>query len=325
MNHTILQGLSDIQSIRYSHLASATIIIFDHLITIDSEVELIWKSSWSLGKAMFFLNRYYTLVSVIVNTYGLFSPSLTDNFCLTFFRWQGWTGLVSCMISEIILQMRIYALYSLDKRILALMVVCFLGSIGTSAWVMGSVLSKIHATASHLTSNFEFCVPHNLSDHFFVFWIPMLAFETLLCGLALFRGYQTFRSSNGPFASGKHIVGILIRDSLLYFLVMFATYLTNLLVWIGLRQSLLEIPIGFSVALACVMGNRVIFNVRALALEQDLLPGQSKKIHVELHTVRTRSISIASSDATLSHSSYGMTLSEHERHRLRCLKSDRDV
>ncbi|KAF5383063.1 hypothetical protein D9615_004822 [Tricholomella constricta] len=174
------------------------------------------------------------------------------------------------MISEIILQMRLFALYSLNRKILALMLGCFIVSTAASAAVMGSILSQISADAIRLTPNLIFCVPFNVSNHFFAFWIPMLAFESLLCGLALYKGYETFRSSSSPFRSGKHLVGILIRDSIFYFLVMFATYLTNLLVWTiapmelmrEAQQNLLEIPIGFSVALSCVLGNRMILNVR---------------------------------------------------------------
>ncbi|KAJ6468127.1 hypothetical protein C8R47DRAFT_1223418 [Mycena vitilis] len=74
----ITTALRDIQATRYAQLASSAIIIWDHLITLDEEVELIWKSSWSMGKGLFVINRYYTLISVVINNYALLSPSLTD-------------------------------------------------------------------------------------------------------------------------------------------------------------------------------------------------------------------------------------------------------
>jgi len=259
--NVLLTGLQDIQTTRYSQLASSAIIIFDHIITLDEEVELIWKSSWSMGKVLFVINRYYTLISVIVNNYALFSPTLTDSFCLRFFQWQGWTGLIACMIAEVILQMRLYALYFLNKRVLALMVTMFLMSSASSAAIMGTVLSGISALAHPLPGT-TFCYPVNVPGYFFAFWIPIIGFESLLCGLALYRGFETFRASGTLFQSGRHLVAILIRDSVLYFLVMFATYFTNMLVWISGTPNLLEIPIAFSVALSCCLGNRMILNVR---------------------------------------------------------------
>jgi hypothetical protein len=262
----IFTGLHDIQATRFAQLASSAIIIFDHLITLDEEVELIWKSSWSMGKLLFIINRYYTLISVIINNYALFSPALTDSFCLRFFHWQGWTGLIACMIAEVILQMRLYALYFLNKKVLALMVTTFIISSASSAVIMGKVLSGITAV-SHPLPGLAFCVPVGVADYFFAFWIPIIGFESLLCGLALCRGIQTFRASGSQYQSGRHLVAILIRDSVLYFLVMFATYFTNMLVWVTAPSNLLEIPIAFSVALSCCLGNRMILNVREVNRE----------------------------------------------------------
>ncbi|KAF8068044.1 hypothetical protein FPV67DRAFT_1669904 [Lyophyllum atratum] len=302
-------AVHDIQAIRYSQLASGTIILYDHLVTLDQEVELIWKCSWSWGKGLFIINRYYALVSVIVNTYGmafqrfevgmqlsspdlgLFSPDFSNT---------GWTGLIACMISEIILQMRLYAMYSLNKKVLALMGSCFIIATAASAAVMGTVLSEMTASAVPLSSSLVFCVPKNISPHFFAFWIPMLAFESLLCGLALYKGYETFRSSGSHFRSGRHLVGILIRDSILYFLVMFATYLTNLLVWIIARQNLLEIPIGFSVALSCVMGNRIVLNVREVNRELERARSSEKPATRSHVTARSRSIILPLGQSSLS-------------------------
>ncbi|KAG6902126.1 hypothetical protein C0995_004072 [Termitomyces sp. Mi166 len=72
---------------------------------------------------------------------------LTDG-CISglhFFRWQGWTGLITCMIAEVILQMRLYAMYSLNKKVLALMGASFICTTAASAAIMGFVLSKITA------------------------------------------------------------------------------------------------------------------------------------------------------------------------------------
>ena len=49
----------------------------------------------------------------------------------------------------VILQMRIYALYSLNKKILALMVVCFIAASTASAVVMGTALSRITGIVYH--------------------------------------------------------------------------------------------------------------------------------------------------------------------------------
>lgn len=85
--------------------------------------------------------------------------------------------------------------------------------------------TRITATA-HPFPSATVCYASGIHPSFYAFWIPMLAFETLLCLLALIRGFQTFHKEGSLFQSGRHLVHILIRDSVLYFLV----WVKNLLV-----------------------------------------------------------------------------------------------
>jgi len=261
-------------------MAASAIIVYDYMITFDQEIELIWKARWSMVKYLFLVNRYYILCCVIFNNYALFTTSLTDSFCLRWFQWQGWTGLVGCMIAEIILQARIYALYLLNKKVLALMLTCFVASSTCAAVIMGRALSNITAV-SELIPGMPFCIPLDVPPRFYTFWIPILAFETLLCALALGRGIQTARAERGTFRFRRDLVNILVRDSVLYFLVILATYLTNLVVWSTQSEYLIEVPIAFSVAMSCVMGNRIILNVRGM--KKDLQSVDIPRLHPQDH------------------------------------------
>lgn len=262
----IITAVKNIQRSRCAELASSAIIVWEHLITLDQEFELIWKANWSAGKCLFLINRYYGLFMVIFNNYGTFATTITNEFCLRWFHWQGWTALIACVIAEVILQIRLYALYYLNRGILLFMVICFMVSTAASAMIMGIILSRITARVD-LIPGMTFCGSLDFPSYIFSFWIPMIAFESLLCGMALYRGLQPVLSDRSESRSGGHILDILVRDSIIYFLVIFATYLTNMLFWLLGTVSAREIPVGFSVAMSCVMANRVILNVRELHRE----------------------------------------------------------
>jgi len=283
--NVLVPFIREIQHARYSTLAASTIIVYDHVISLDQEIELVWKAPWTMGKVLFFLNRYYPLCIVVFNQYTLFSSILTDELCTNWLRWQGWTGLATCMVAEVILQLRLYALYFLDKKVLLFMVVSFLATSAGSAAIMGNVLSKVTARA-HVIPGLPFCVPIDLPDYVYTFWIPILANESLLCGMALFRGFQAFRYRQNVFQSGRHLVTLLLRDSIIYFLIIFVTYLTNLLIWSTGKIGLIEIPAGFTVAMSCVMGNRLILNVRSLKreMEQSIEHRDKSIFHLPLTT-----------------------------------------
>ncbi|KAI8986869.1 hypothetical protein BD414DRAFT_415802 [Trametes punicea] len=237
------QAIPTIEKTRYAELASTVIILFDHIITLDQE-----HSPWSLGKVLFLVNRYYALCIVI---------------CLSWFKWQGWTGVITFVIAELILQLRLYALYFRDKRILVCMATVCLGAAASSAYVMGRALSRISSVAVTLPqTGSTVCVPSGLPNDFYAFWIPMLISESVLCGLALLRGFQSYRPGSNMFQNGKRIIEILVRDSLFYFVIIFATYLVNTILFLTRPGLEVEIPIGFAVALAVVMANRLCLNVR---------------------------------------------------------------
>lgn len=259
--HALLRGLERLKIMHYAHLCAACIVIFDHLVTLDAEINLIWPSSWSFEKTLFLLNRYYSLAAVTFNTYVLFVATKTNTLCLHYYRWQGWTGLIACMLAEAILQTRLYALYSLDKKVLVFMLASFALSISLSAYIMGSVLSNLTVTAVNLPVDGMFCHSTGIPSNFYLFWIPLLAFECLLCGLALFKGFQTLRNRKSSLRSGRWLVTILIRDSVVYFFAICATYLTTLLIWI-FAPTVMDVPVGFTLAMSCVLANRVLLNVK---------------------------------------------------------------
>ncbi|KAF9558591.1 hypothetical protein CPC08DRAFT_709544 [Agrocybe pediades] len=167
------------------------------------------------------------------------------------------------------------------------MLTCYVAALATSAWVMGNALNKITATALTLVPGYTFCVPSGVPSNFYAFWIPMLAFESLLSTLALIRGFQAFKLNGSLFHSGRQLVGILIRDSLMYFFVIFSTYLTCLLVWMLAPTSLLEVPVGFTIAMSCVLCNRVVLNVREVSRDMETTRRQhTSQKQLTHHTVQ---------------------------------------
>lgn len=94
--------IQDMQTTRYALLSANTIVLFDHLITLNDEVSLIWDSGWSPGKILFLINRYYNLGGVMFIYYALFLAKKSNDlyYCLHLFQWQGCTGILAFMIAE---------------------------------------------------------------------------------------------------------------------------------------------------------------------------------------------------------------------------------
>lgn len=263
----LLQGLQGLYTTQYAELASSTIIVYDHFVTLDQEVELIWKSGWSFGKCLFLVNRYYTLFVVVFNNYVLFNSSISSNLCATWFRWQGISGILSFTMGELILQLRLYALYSLNRKVLVLMGTVFAATFITSATIMGFALARIKTlVVPKEILGVSICTPSNLHEitFFFAFWIPIMTCEALLCALVIFKAVRGWRRRENLRDSGKALVTVLIRDSIFYFLVLFVVYLTNTIIFVGGDAVRIEAAVNYAVSMSCVIGNRLCLNVRGM-------------------------------------------------------------
>ncbi|KDR81219.1 hypothetical protein GALMADRAFT_241762 [Galerina marginata CBS 339.88] len=264
--HPSVSGLFDLQGTHYARIASNAMFLYDHLITVNDEVELIWKAKWSFVTILFLMNRYYVLAAVFFNLYVFFSPNITDTICTRYSHWEAWSGLVVFMPAHGILQIRIYALYSLNKKILALMLVFYITSSSVSAWILRTDLESLVVAALPILGG-KFCVPTKISS-FSSFWIPVLLFDFMLFSLAVIRGVGEYRSKGSSiFRGSRSLMNILIRDSVFYFLVIAITYLTCLQFWLS-APLLVEAPLGFAPAMSSVLASRVLFNIRRASREE---------------------------------------------------------
>ncbi|KAJ3863358.1 hypothetical protein EV359DRAFT_64873 [Lentinula novae-zelandiae] len=201
-----VSAIRNLEVIKFTNLAAGTVIIYDHLLTLNDE-----KNSWSMGKALFIINRYYSLIAtIVINNYGVFDISTgRDNF----------TNAIICNHSK-------------------------------SRSSGGRRIQECHSLIppeAYKDTETLLCVPL-LPTFSYSFWIPRLAFETVLCILALIRGFQLHKDEIGETDwSGNDLMRILIRDSIGYYIVMFAIYLMCLVVWIT-NIDLAGISFGISVA-----------------------------------------------------------------------------
>ncbi|KAF9552818.1 hypothetical protein CPC08DRAFT_754541 [Agrocybe pediades] len=259
-----------IQYERYGHLAAGSIALYDYVITFGQEVELIWLERWSVVKVLFLANRYYALTSVIWDYYGIFDLAASTKvrpICESFSIWQGVTNIAVNALAQGILQLRIYALYPDNKRVLGLMVSTFVASIAASSAL--SWRQIIPALSEGAQAGGQLCTvelpPFKFKQ---LVWVPMLIFETLLFFLACVKGYQNFdRKPFGPFLfhrSCQRLADVLFRDSVIYFAAIGATHITCFLVWLFLPDFTIT-PMAFSVVIPCILANRLVLNLRATA------------------------------------------------------------
>ncbi|KLO07430.1 hypothetical protein SCHPADRAFT_945302 [Schizopora paradoxa] len=119
--------------LKFSLAASVLVLIYDTLLTIDDEVEYIWKQKFSAVTFIFFMNRYYAIAVMVVTTLQEILPVFTAAKMIKFPLFAGSIPLT--IFPNIIIGLRVYALYKRD-RILGVILVAFnITLVGVGLWL----------------------------------------------------------------------------------------------------------------------------------------------------------------------------------------------
>ncbi|KAF5381687.1 hypothetical protein D9615_005458 [Tricholomella constricta] len=220
-------------------LVGVTWIFHDYFITLEDEVLYIWSLKRGTAKYMFIWIRYYSLALLlfdVVQIHVFSRPGITSDFlCVAMDPITRLAGAIALWSIEIIMQLRVFALYGCSRKIAILNGVLFLGSIAGFFWVLVFNTKRRHdliADAIHLP--LPGC-PSLHSGLEWLQWIPATAFEGLLFGFALFK---TLRSTTSRAIRGVKIslYEILLRDNLLYFFTIAVLLIFNNLMVVGVTH-----------------------------------------------------------------------------------------
>ncbi|KAF9557376.1 hypothetical protein CPC08DRAFT_725121 [Agrocybe pediades] len=137
-------------------------------------VNLVWMYRWSIVKVLFLANR--------------------DIFCwrpFTSFQTEGTNidrlniiaALLSSLLTEAILQIRVYALYYQANRtkVLWFMLSCFTVTSAVSGWLLSVDLSSSNSQAVQIVPGTVTCAFPMLPAQAFAFWVPSNVYDTILC------------------------------------------------------------------------------------------------------------------------------------------------
>ncbi|KAH7922161.1 hypothetical protein BV22DRAFT_1017803 [Leucogyrophana mollusca] len=160
---------------RYMFAATATLVLYDHLIAIDDEVTYFWSGRWNISRVLYFSVSYMscTLYTVFSRRYvsaDLLVASISSTFTMTF---NGSAALA----------LRVWYLFTHNRAIQALVGVAFvLCTAATSTFA-----SRIYGTPSGALIGQTDC---RSSDNFQAIWrlyLPSIIFHSFLYILTLYR------------------------------------------------------------------------------------------------------------------------------------------
>ncbi|KIK42355.1 hypothetical protein CY34DRAFT_151880 [Suillus luteus UH-Slu-Lm8-n1] len=161
-NDPSLWPLIDLQ-ILYSYwiVTAGVVVVYNWVLTLGQEIELIWRQRWSLMTMLYLGIRYIGILYSVINVLSHMSfVSLTDAVSNILYYTTSGTNLVVIAMLEVIMIARLHAMYQRSKMMLIFLVISFL--------VINIACGVITAIA----------LSHIVLEEFILSGIHMCSFET---------------------------------------------------------------------------------------------------------------------------------------------------
>ncbi|KAJ8591999.1 hypothetical protein M405DRAFT_79585 [Rhizopogon salebrosus TDB-379] len=265
-----MDGLLVLQSFQrnaYLAVSFAVAGFYDHVTIFPREVQYIWQRPCSILTVLYLLSRYLGDVLLVfymlVNGPGVTVPRGVSTV-LTIL--DVWGLLASTALMQVIMQLRVYAMYERRRKVLVLLCVCFLLEIIVAITILcynfgpGSPDTVEYHIDGTLT-----CFNNGTNGFSGAAFAPFLCAELLLFILAMRKAIVHLKATKHISGGRKlsSMMSALVRDSVLYFfgniisVGIFAGLFTNLF-----GSNIQQVSVPFMLLMNSATSSHLILGIR---------------------------------------------------------------
>ncbi|KZW00337.1 hypothetical protein EXIGLDRAFT_830750 [Exidia glandulosa HHB12029] len=278
LDRAALAGLNDVEVTKYIGISAAALCIYDFLLNLGDEVELLWTRSIRFGHILYLLvrsavhlshslsrnaaskNRYLSSLGLIMTVAFLVSPPKTQTFC------HIWPYLLlvqfgsSTLLVQTVLVARICAIYKSSKIIRVLAVTgCIIVVLETVGVGVVIIVVKGWARLTVPGTSVDICIPSHGGappSWRYVYWIFPILYNTFLFALVVCRAWLDL-----AFHDKRSIIRVIILDSSLTYLWNLILQMVSIFIWRYASGGLSETPAMMGNALDVALATRLLLNI----------------------------------------------------------------
>ncbi|KAJ7494817.1 hypothetical protein B0H11DRAFT_2003499 [Mycena galericulata] len=190
-------------------LAGFVILLYDHLLTLSSEVRNIWGPKFKRSSAWFLLFRYVTLLGNLTMV-PFFLGDLSAESCTNLSKIENYVLVVQEFFIGCSLSLRVCAMYGFNRRVFISLAIAALTTVGLGVWaVIGPKnILETSVPGCHVTTSKDQAFRVALA------WEGQLVCDILILGLTLRRAY-IYHHTVG--LESPSLLRTMFRDGAVYF------------------------------------------------------------------------------------------------------------
>jgi len=264
---SIQSSYEGLRATRFLTAAGLTILLYDHSLTFEKERRYIWTLRPLLVKWALLVNRYLVPIALIINAHalsGLSTTWLSNDFCQSW-----WLIISSIIIASIgichgILIYKLWVLWDASKKARRTLMIAYILTEIASMVAVAKTVVEMWPYAIFFVE-MRSCALTQTPPTLKIVWAFLVTFE-------LFTFFMVFFNAlSRPRAGNSHLLKILIRDGINFFMVI------SVLGWLNLIAAVTQPPSKSEIGLFCIwamcvtMLTRMMINLREVE-EENLIP-----------------------------------------------------
>ncbi|KAJ6533810.1 hypothetical protein DFH09DRAFT_1370006 [Mycena vulgaris] len=259
---------TDSQTTSFMAVAFFILLLFDHLITLDQEIELIWKNPTpSLARYIYIWNRYFSLLVVGVCMSVYLQQVNSDDVCRLYSRIRYLTSTVIVVTVDFILMLRVCALFGRSRKLAFCIMPCII--LETTVMVFIGELTTRKLKRNIYIEFINGCyASDDLPSYFIFFAVPSLVVGFIMFCLTVYNCNRrleiSFSQTFNVKASWMPLAALFLRDGVYLFLAVIAVNPVQIILWLEAPVSLVEVLMVPSMAVYSIIGSRVLLNLMEL-------------------------------------------------------------
>ncbi|KAG7089084.1 hypothetical protein E1B28_010793 [Marasmius oreades] len=256
---------------------NATLLVYDVILNLPLEIEHVWTRQWSFLTTLYVIQRYLPFFDTVgVTLHHNFGLSLSPRICTLDWDITAWSFVGGVMLSEILLTIRVWAVWERKIPVGMGLLVFFL-----ACWVPCCILlARFLSTVGFETlplPNFRGCFISRGSHVLYLCWVLWMVYDTGTLIMMLIPGISAYRRGGR-----SELFTAVYRDGVIYYAFIFLVSLINVVVVLTLPADLVHLLSSFERVLHSLLTSRAILHIRQVGTRLSSPPTLSYEVCTEI-------------------------------------------
>ncbi|KAJ7626322.1 hypothetical protein DFH06DRAFT_1339462 [Mycena polygramma] len=234
--------LVDARTTNEMAVAAFTVVALEHIANFPAEINLVWKSRWSISSALYIWIRYLTLLALCVDLSFMLRAEWSDHLPVVPFG-ELVTSTILVISADIVLVLRVWILYGRSRKLLYFLIP-FMAAEMISIMIVGvftiAALTADPENYVHVGPILGGCYSLEVPRLFTFYAIPPFVTAVIMFSMTAFKCGTTLMAL-GP--RRTPIIALFLRDGVFWFLALVLVSIVEIVLWDRARPTLAQIPV----------------------------------------------------------------------------------